>query len=38
MDSQENIEVDIDSINQIDSVPQNEDIPLIDLTFESEQE
>ena len=38
IDSQENSEVDIDSINQIDSVPLNEDIPLIDLTFESEQE
>ena len=38
MDSQENLEVDIDSINQIDSVSQNEDIPLIDLTFKSEQE
>ena len=38
IDSQENSEVDIDSINQIDSVPLNEDIPLIDLTFEAEQE
>lgn len=29
---------DLDSINQIDSVTQNEDIPLIDLTIGSEQE
>ena len=29
---------DLDSINQIDSVTQNEDIPLIDLTVGSEQE
>jgi len=38
IDNQEFSEVDIENINQIDSVQLNEEIPLIDLTFDSEQE
>ena len=38
IDDQEFSEVDIENINQIDSVQLNEEIPLIDLTFDSEQE
>jgi len=38
VDNEGSSEVDINSINQIDSVSSKEDIPLIDLTMESEQE
>jgi hypothetical protein len=38
MDDEYHPEVNVDSINQINSVSFEEDIPFVDLTIDSEQE